>query len=46
VKILAAVSVFNVIVMGGGAWPAYQSVSPIPDEVVGSDVATIVTGDN
>jgi len=44
-KILAAVFVFNLIVMGGGAWLAYQSAPPIPDEVVGPDGATIVTGE-
>ena len=43
-KIIAVVFVFNLIVMGGGAWLAYQSAPPIPDEVVGPDGDTIVTG--
>ena len=44
-KIIAAVFVFNLIVMGGGAWLAYQSAPPIPDEVTGPDGQTIVTGE-
>ena len=35
--------VFNLVVMGAGAWFAYQEAPPIPEEVTGSDGQTIVT---
>ncbi|WP_436908066.1 nitric-oxide reductase large subunit [Halosimplex marinum] len=43
-KILAAVFVFNLVVMAGGAWLAYQEAPPIPEEVVGPDGETVMTG--
>lgn len=42
-KALAAVFVFNLIVMGGGAIYSAQHVPPIPQEVVGPDGETIAT---
>ncbi|MFC7140195.1 nitric-oxide reductase large subunit [Halosimplex aquaticum] len=45
-KLLAAAFVFNLVVMAGGAWLAYQEAPPIPEEVVGPDGATIVTGED
>jgi nitric oxide reductase subunit B len=35
--------VFNLVVMGAGAWFAYQEAPPIPEEVTGPDGQTIVT---
>jgi len=34
-KVIAAAFVFNLIVMGAGAWIAYQEAPPIPEQVVG-----------
>jgi nitric oxide reductase subunit B len=42
-KILAAVFVFNLVVMGAGAWYSQQNVPPIPKETVGPDGSTVVT---
>jgi len=44
-KGLAAVFVFNLVVMAGGAWLASQSAPPIPEQVVGPDGGTVVTDD-
>ena len=41
--VIAAVFVFNLVVMGAGAWFAYQEAPPIPEQVVGPDGATVVT---
>jgi len=35
-KVIAVAFVFNLVVMGGGAWFAYQEAPPIPETVVGS----------
>jgi len=43
-KVIVAAFLLNLIVMGAGAWFAYQEAPPIPDEVVGPDGETIVTG--
>ena len=40
---IAVVFVFNLVVMGAGAWFAYQEAPPIPDQVVGPDGETVVT---
>ncbi|GAB3312485.1 cbb3-type cytochrome c oxidase subunit I [Haloplanus salinarum] len=42
-KVIAVAFVFNLVVMGGGAWFAYQEAPPIPDQVVGPDGETVVT---
>ncbi|MFD1643178.1 nitric-oxide reductase large subunit [Halohasta litorea] len=42
-KVIAIAFLFNLIVMGGGAWFAYQEAPPIPDEVVGPNGETLVT---
>ncbi|MFB6125485.1 MAG: nitric-oxide reductase large subunit [Halanaeroarchaeum sp.] len=42
-KILAGVFVFNLLVMGAGAWYAYQAAPPIPQKIVGPDGATVAT---
>jgi nitric oxide reductase subunit B len=42
-KILVAVFVFNLVVMGAGAWFAYQESPPIPETVTGPDGETLVT---
>jgi len=42
-KVIAVAFVFNLVVMGGGAWFAYQEAPPIPDRVVGPDGGTVVT---
>ncbi|WP_436923262.1 nitric-oxide reductase large subunit [Halosimplex amylolyticum] len=45
-KILTAVFVFNLVVMAGGAWLAYQEAPPIPERVVGPDGGTVMTGED
>nr|WP_246308319.1 hypothetical protein [Halosimplex rubrum] len=35
---------FNLVVMAGGAWLAYQEPPPIPENVVGPDGETVMTG--
>ncbi|WP_415383238.1 nitric-oxide reductase large subunit [Halosimplex sp. TS25] len=45
-KVLAAVFVFNLVVMAGGAWLAYQEAPPIPEEVVGPDGETVMTDED
>ncbi|WP_459194540.1 nitric-oxide reductase large subunit [Halosimplex sp. J119] len=45
-KALAAAFVFNLIVMAGGAWLAYQEAPPIPEKVVGPDGQTVMTGED
>ncbi|MFC6615189.1 nitric-oxide reductase large subunit [Halopenitus salinus] len=42
-KVLAVVFVFNLVVMGAGAFYSAQQVPPIPQEVVGPDGDVIVT---
>ncbi|MDH5020786.1 nitric-oxide reductase large subunit [Halobacterium rubrum] len=42
-KVIAVAFVFNLVVMGGGAWFAYQEAPPIPEQVVGPDGETVVT---
>ncbi|WP_324760805.1 nitric-oxide reductase large subunit [Haloarcula montana] len=42
-KFIAAAFVLNLVVMGAGAWFAYQEAPPIPDEITGPDGATVVT---
>ncbi|MFC7157434.1 nitric-oxide reductase large subunit [Halomarina halobia] len=44
-KILALVFVFNLVIMGVGALYSYQQAPPIPQEVVGPDGETVVTGE-
>jgi nitric oxide reductase subunit B len=44
-KALAAVFVVNLVVMGAGAWLAYQEAPPIPEEVVGPDGEPVATGE-
>lgn len=44
-KILVGVFVFNLVVMGGGAWYSYQNTPPIPDRGVGPDGSTIVSNE-
>jgi len=43
-KALAVAFVVNLVVMGAGAWLAYQEAPPIPEEVVGPDSETVMTG--
>ncbi|WP_123537068.1 nitric-oxide reductase large subunit [Halosimplex salinum] len=45
-KVLVAVFVFNLVVMAGGAWLAYQEAPPIPEQVVGPDGETVLTGED
>ena len=45
-KVIAAAFVFNLVVMGAGAWIAYQEAPPIPEQVVGPDGETLVTGED
>lgn len=33
-KVIAVMFIFNLVVMGAGAWFAYQEAPPIPEEVV------------
>ncbi|WP_435183700.1 nitric-oxide reductase large subunit [Halobellus sp. EA9] len=42
-KAIVVVFVFNLVVMGAGAWFAYQEAPPIPEEVVGPDGDVVVT---
>jgi nitric oxide reductase subunit B len=42
-KALAVAFIFNLVVMGGGAWLAYQEAPPIPEQIEGPDGETIVT---
>ncbi|MFB6184424.1 MAG: nitric-oxide reductase large subunit [Haloarculaceae archaeon] len=42
-KVLAVVFVANLVVMGGGAYLAYQEAPPIPKQVVGPDGETVAT---
>lgn len=44
-KAIVVVFVFNLVVMGAGAWFAYQEAPPIPDEVVGPDGDVVANGD-
>jgi nitric oxide reductase subunit B len=44
-KLLVVAFVLNLVVMAGGAWLAYQEAPPIPEEVVGPDGETVVTGE-
>ncbi|ELZ80576.1 nitric oxide reductase, NorZ apoprotein [Haloferax larsenii JCM 13917] len=43
-RLLAAVFVVNLVVMGLGAWYSAQQAPPIPDEVVGPDGESLATG--
>ncbi|MFB6155185.1 MAG: nitric-oxide reductase large subunit [Haloferacaceae archaeon] len=43
-KVLLTVFVFNLAVMGAGAWLAYDSAPPIPQEIVGPDGDVVATG--
>lgn len=43
-KVIVAAFLLNLVVMGAGAWFAYQEAPPIPEEVVGPDGETVVTG--
>jgi nitric oxide reductase subunit B len=43
-KLIAVVFVFNLVVMGTGAWLAYEEAPPIPEQVVGPDGDVVVTG--
>ncbi|MFA1611818.1 nitric-oxide reductase large subunit [Halobellus rubicundus] len=42
-KAIVVVFVFNLVVMGAGAWFAYQEAPPIPEEVVGPDGEVVAT---
>ena len=42
-KVIAVAFVFNLVVMGAGAWFAYQEAPPIPERIVGPDGETVVT---
>ncbi len=42
-KVIVAAFLLNLVVMGAGAWFAYQEAPPIPEEVVGPDGETVVT---
>ncbi|MFB6125359.1 MAG: cytochrome B, partial [Halanaeroarchaeum sp.] len=42
-KLLAAVFVVNLVVMGVGAWATYSAVPELPSKVVGPDGHTIAT---
>ncbi len=42
-KFIAAAFVINLVVMGAGAWFAYQEAPPIPDEITGPEGQTVVT---
>jgi nitric oxide reductase subunit B len=42
-KVLVGVFVFNLVVMGAGAWYSAQQTPPIPDRVVGPDGDTVTT---
>jgi len=44
-KVIVVAFVFNLVVMGVGAWFAYEEAPPIPEEVVGPDGETVVTDD-
>jgi len=44
-KVIVAAFLLNLVVMGAGAWFAYQEAPPIPEEVVGPDGETIATGE-
>jgi len=44
-KLLVVAFVVNLVVMAGGAWLAYQQAPPVPEEVVGPDGETVVTGE-
>ncbi|WP_101295029.1 nitric-oxide reductase large subunit [Halegenticoccus soli] len=44
-KLLVAVFVFNLVVMGFGAWYSYQQSPPIPQTIVGPDGETVVTAE-
>lgn len=42
-KAIVVIFVFNLIVMGVGAWVAYQEAPPIPEQVTGPDGDVVVT---
>jgi len=42
-KILLGVFVFNLAVMGAGAWFAYEEAPPMPDQIQGPDGETVAT---
>ena len=42
-KVLAVVFVANLVVMGAGAWLAYEEAPPIPKEMNGPDGTTVVS---
>ncbi|NHN42773.1 cytochrome B [Halorubellus sp. JP-L1] len=42
-KFIAAAFLLNLVVMGAGAWFAYQEAPPIPERVEGPDGETVVT---
>ena len=44
-KFIAAAFVINLVVMGAGAWFAYQEAPPIPEEITGPEGQTVVTGE-
>ncbi|MFW6435240.1 MAG: nitric-oxide reductase large subunit [Halovenus sp.] len=43
--ILATVFVLNLLVMGAGAWLAYEEAPPIPNEIAGPDDQHVVSGE-
>ncbi|MBX0297114.1 nitric-oxide reductase large subunit [Haloarcula nitratireducens] len=45
-KVIAAAFIFNLVVMGAGAWFAYQEAPPIPDQITGPDGQTLVTDED
>jgi len=44
-SILATVFVLNLLVMGAGAWLAYEEAPPIPNEMAGPDGEQLATGE-
>jgi nitric oxide reductase subunit B len=45
-KVLVAVFLVNLVVMGAGAYLAYERAPPIPQEIVGPDGETVATGED
>jgi nitric oxide reductase subunit B len=43
-RLLVAVFAINLVVMGAGAWFAYEQSPPIPERIVGPDGETVATG--
>ncbi|RBI60535.1 cytochrome B [halophilic archaeon] len=44
-KILVGVFVFNLIVMGAGAWYSYENTPEVPETIQGPDGDTVVSGE-